>query len=323
MASVFLVSRDVKQIGITIFDGGITGRNRENLDNICKKFNRNTPEFVHLDYLEILLGDHIQADRGSIMQYARLFMGRLPYEKVLYLDCDVMLRMSVSNLWNIDLRGRTIAAMQDVFSRHYRQGMELNPGEPIYNDGVLLADLEKWRKNSIEEKALNYIHRHFGNPIKNDLGALNAVLSRDTLALPPSWNAVTAFYDFSYEDMRYYRKPPEYYPKNVVIKAASDPYAVHFTSSFLSNRPWEEGCRHPFAMEWMNVRKHTPWAEEPLEKPRKSVQTRILIRLPWWLTIRIAAFLQAFVRPQYYLLKERVKKIEDRIASRFCHHSSL
>ena len=294
---------------ISVFDGGISPENKQRLNSLCRRHGQGDPHYLRTDYMQHCLGKHIHTDRGSIMQYARLFIGRLPYDRIIYLDCDVMIRKPIAELWNTDLEGMTAAAVPDVFSRYYRKGMELEPLDPIFNDGVMLVDLTKWRDHETEEKALAFIHRHDGGPLKNDLGAVNAVLSRETLKLSPWWNAVTAFYDFSYEEMLYYRKPPEYFTKEEVEHAASDPSAVHFTSSFCSSRPWEEGCKHPFATEYTEIRKTTPWADTPPVTPERSFHARLANLLPWGLTIRIAACLQAYIRPLYSRFRERIRKV--------------
>jgi len=294
---------------ISVFDGGISPENRQKLNSLCRRHGQREPHYLRTDYMQQCLGKHIHTDRGSIMQYARLFIGRLPYDRVLYLDCDVMLRRDIGALWNTDLQGKVLAAVPDVFSPYYRRGMELAPEDPVYNDGVMLVDLQKWREHRVEEKALAFIHRHAGKPVKNDLGVINAVLSRETLPLPPAWNAVTAFYDFTYEEMLYYRKPPAYFSKETVEKAAADPAIVHFTTSFCSSRPWEEGCSHPFATEYTEIRKTTPWADTPPVTPERSFHARLANLLPWGLTIRIAACLQAYIRPLYSRFRERIRKV--------------
>lgn len=294
---------------ISVFDGGISPGNRQKLNSLCRRHGQREPHYLRTDYMQQCLGKHIHTDRGSIMQYARLFIGRLPYDRVLYLDCDVMLRRDIGTLWNTDLQGKVLAAVPDVFSPYYRRGMELAPEDPVYNDGVMLVDLQKWREHRVEEKALAFIHRHAGKPVKNDLGVINAVLSRETLPLPPAWNAVTAFYDFTYEEMLYYRKPPAYFSKETVEKAAADPAIVHFTTSFCSSRPWEEGCSHPFATEYTEIRKTTPWADTPPVTPERSFHARLANLLPWGLTIRIAACLQAYIRPLYSRFRERIRKV--------------
>ena len=308
IASLLITGKDIPSFDIMVFDGGLSSDNRQKIDDLCRQFGRNPPEYLCLDDMEDLLGDRIGLDRGSIMQYARLFIGRLPYERVLYLDCDVMLRRSVSALWDVDLRGKTLAAMPDVFSRLYRKGMGLSPEEPVYNDGVMLIDLKKWREHNVEQKALDYIHCCSTGPLQDDLGVMNAVLSCETLALSPEWNSLTAFYDFTYDEMLYYRKPPAYFSKEEISRAVSNPALVHFTSSFRSVRPWEAGCTHPYAKEYAALRALTPWADLPLRQPRKGLTSRMVNALPWRLAIHIAAPLQAYGRPLLYLVRERVHK---------------
>lgn len=323
LAAVFMNLKDTDPIDITVFDGGISAESRQKTDEICLQYGRPNPQYWGTGYMKELLGDHIKTDRGSIMQYARLFVGRLPYKRALYLDCDVMMRASVKELWSMELGEMTAAAVPDVFSIAYRKGMELNPRDTIFNDGVMLIDLERWRKSKVEEKALAFIRRHNGNPLKNDLGVVNGVLSREILALDPEWNSMTVFYDYSYKDMLLYRKPYGYYSQEIVERAAQNPKAVHFTSSFCSNRPWEYGCRHPFRNEFLEVRERTPWVGEPLATPQKSLPNRLINCLPKRIQIRLAACLQAYVRPFYHVFMERVKGLGEKDSSCFRHYTCL
>lgn len=41
--------------------------------------------------------------------------------------------------------------------------------------------------------------------------------------------------------MLIYRKPPNFYPKEEIKKAIEDPVIIHYTTSFISRRPWVEG----------------------------------------------------------------------------------
>ena len=114
IASLLSNSLDAAGMDISILCDELSEENQGRLREVCHSFGKPGPYFVHIRALRELLGERVNTDRGSIMQYARLFVGRLPYDRIIYLDCDVMLRKSVRKLWETDLHGKTAAAVPDI-----------------------------------------------------------------------------------------------------------------------------------------------------------------------------------------------------------------
>jgi len=249
----------------------------------------------------------VSVDRGSLSQYARLFVSSiLPnnLSRVLYLDCDTIINKSIKELWNIELGGKTIAAMMDAFSKHYRPNIGLQKNDIMFNSGVMLIDLNKWKQKKIEKQLLNFIAEKQGKVQQGDQGALNAILSKDTFCLEPKFNSVTIFYDFSYREMLIYRKPVNFYSEKVISEAIEDPAIIHFTTSFLSLRPWVMNCTHKYVDVWLKYKALSPWKDKPLWSDTRSRWFKFLVRLytllPSSLAIRIAGILQAYGRPFFY-----------------------
>ena len=172
----------------------------------------------------------------------------------------------------------------------------------MFNSGVMLVDLDKWRKDDIEGKLLSFIKSKNGRIQQGDQGALNAVLSKETYCFEPKMNAVTIYFDFTYDEMMTYRKPPEFYTREQIEEAVSNPVIIHFTTSFLSHRPWVEGCQHKYVDEWIKYKKKSPWAEEKEWKYRnskglKGVYIALIKRVPRKAMIYISGLLQAYGRP--------------------------
>lgn len=69
-------------------------------------------------------------------------------------------------------------------------------------------------------------HKH-GKIQQGDQGALNAVLSHDTYCFEPRFNSVTIYYDFSYDEMMVYRKPPKFYGREQIKRATESPAIIH------------------------------------------------------------------------------------------------
>lgn len=305
LVSLFENSQDVENFHVYILDSGISDLNRERLRKVCESYHREEPHFIKARDITEELGMDVNADRGSLSQYARLFISRdLPenLDRILYLDCDIIIVKSIARLWNVDMHGKTVAALNDAFSELYRTNIDLEPGDVMFNSGVMLIDLKRWKEQEIEKRLLNFIERKRGNIQQGDQGALNAILSHDIYCFDPVFNSVTIYYDFTYQEMLIYRKPAKgFYSEEEIRNATEDPVVIHFTTSFLSRRPWMKGCQHRYCGEWRKYKALSPWKDEPLRSDNrpfwKQSGLRIFQLLPRRLAIHIAGFFQAYGRP--------------------------
>lgn len=297
-----------ERICLHILDGGMDGADKGKLEELCCAYGMPPPRWIPADDISSELQMQVDCDRGSLTQFARIFISRHMGEgvdRILYLDCDTIVRKPIRELWELKLEERTAAVLKDAFSKHYRANIGLEPDDIMFNSGIMLIDLNRWRERDIEGRILEFIRLRRGFVEKGDQGALNAVLSRDCLCFSPEFNAVTIFFDFSYREMLRYRKPPDYYPEAEVIRAAEDPIIVHYTVSFLSKRPWMKGCGHPWAGEWLRYKEMSPWKEEPLSEEQRSLRVRVMRKLPRAPMLRLAGLLQAYGRPWLYALRLR------------------
>lgn len=237
--SLYENSKDMDDIKVYILDSGITDKNKQKIEAVCKSYKRSDAVFISGKNISEKLSMNVAVDRGSLSQYARLFVSSdLPQElsRVLYLDCDIVVKKSIRELWNLDLHGKTIGALMDAFSKYYRGNINLELGNIMFNSGVILINLEKWRRNNVENRLLKFIVARNGRSQQEDRRTLYAVLSHDTYCFEPRVNSVTIFYDFTYKEMLIYRKPPKFYSEVKVNEAVENPSVIQFTTSFLSKR---------------------------------------------------------------------------------------
>lgn len=311
LVSLYENSQDMDDITVYVLSADIRLENKDKLQSICQNYKRTKIKFIPAKDISRKLDMEVIVDRGSLSQYARLFVSSdLPDNlgRVLYLDCDTMFRQSVRELWNLDLHGKTIGALMDAFSKYYRANINLEENDIMFNSGVMLIDLDKWRRNKVEDKLLEFISSKNGWIQQGDQGALNAVLSKDTFCFEPRFNSVTIFYDFNYKEMMIYRRPPEFYTEEEVREAVEKPLLVHFTTSFKSLRPWVKGCRHRYMNEWIKYEKLSPWKDAELwedNRPQwKQVVLRIYNNMPNCIAVRAAGLMQVYGRPMRNRLRE-------------------
>jgi lipopolysaccharide biosynthesis glycosyltransferase len=46
---------------------------------------------------------------------------------------------------------------KDAFSRQYRANINLEPEDVMFNSGVMLIDLNRWKRQKVEERLLKFI----------------------------------------------------------------------------------------------------------------------------------------------------------------------
>lgn len=298
------------QIKLYILDSGISEEDHRNIQDICTSFGQDWPRWIPVEDICKELKVDVVADRGSSAQFSRIFISRHideSIDRILYLDCDTIIRKSLNDLWNMDLEGKTIAALDDAFSKYYRANIDLLPNDIMFNSGVMLIDLKKWRERHVEQSVLDFIRQKKGFVEKGDQGALNAVLSRECLCFAPEYNAVTIFFDFNYKEMIRYRRPPNYYSEQSIKQAVNDPVIIHYTISFLSKRPWFIGCQHFWKDEWLRYKTASPWKEVPFSEEHRSWRVHLMRKLPRPLMIWLASLLQVYGRP--WLYRYRLRKM--------------
>ena len=186
-------------VQVHILDAGIDHADRGKIEGVCNSYRIPAPHWIPADDISKELRMAVSADRGSMAQYARIFISRhisADIDRILYLDCDTIINGSLRELWEMDLQNKTAAVLLDAFSKYYRKNVNLQPHDIMFNSGVMLVDMKRWREQDVENCVLSFIRSHHGFIEKGDQGALNAVLSRDCICFDPKYNAVTIFFDF-------------------------------------------------------------------------------------------------------------------------------
>src|SRR5688500_9172481 len=103
---------------------------------------------IHLLKVPAQFVSHLRVTQQlSTATYYRLMMGRiLPPDliRVLYLDCDIIVRGDLQPLWQTELHNHVIAAAADVFANRnseLKYALGLPEGATYFNAGVMLIDL--------------------------------------------------------------------------------------------------------------------------------------------------------------------------------------
>jgi lipopolysaccharide biosynthesis glycosyltransferase len=184
--------------------------------------------------------------------------------KVLYLDSDLIVRSSLEMIWEINLEGYAVAAIENPpFQRNVELG--LPSGARYFNAGVLLMNLAYWREHDVVNRALSFIEENQQRLEYWDQDALNVILCESWLQLPSHWNAQHG----EFSDWRYGYE---------LRKEIRDPAIVHFSGDGL--KPWQWSLEHPFKSEYHKYRRKTPWRRYRMEgTPRLTRRLRRQLRV--------------------------------------------
>lgn len=202
--------------------------------------------------------------------------------RVIYIDLDVVVLEPLGHLWSIDLHGRPLAAVQNltipfVASKNgvvsWRE-RHLEPRLPYFNGGVLIVDLDQWRRDRHGEAVIEIArqgHEHFVNQ-----GSLNAHFAGRWTRLPLRWNQHSSIYakESGHESV---------FDLDELEAARKDPAIVHFIGP---TKPWHRVCTHPYAEHWRAIAQRVgpPGWKPARNESRRQIAKRRLAKA--WLALR-------------------------------------
>ena len=202
MRSVCLFTYRRKDIAFHLFHRSLSDTHRAALEQITTEFGA-TLNFYDIDQNPGFVSIAARArynTRLSNIVYARiLFAQLLPpgITRLLYLDCDMLVRVPIERLYDRDMQGFPLAAVPDYNGAQIITGRSLTDNRGIFdvamryfNAGLLLIDMNKWRDMHILEKFEAAIDDGTLAKIYYDQDFLNLAFKENWLELDNLWNFV-------------------------------------------------------------------------------------------------------------------------------------
>ncbi len=266
ISSILANANEDDNLSIYVLDGGISEEHKKQIESL-KSIKDYSLEFVSVnpdmfeEYAKIKTHAYL-----TLPAYYRLKMASLlpNLKKIIYLDCDVAVNASLNELFNIDIEDFAVAAVKDI----NRRMLKKNP--KYFNSGVMLFNLEYWRKNNIEETLLNFTKANCDNIKTGDQEVLNRVLYNEVKLIDDAWNVQSS--NFSNRS-----------------SYISKPKIIHFVCK---NKPWKKNCFSYHKDLYFKYLQLTPWKldEEELRQALKSTAFEYVKYRPFFL-----------FRPRFYV----------------------
>lgn len=189
-------------------------------------------------------------------------------QKVIYLDCDMIVNCDLHELWDIPIDDHSILVVPDI---NYDSNLYKRLGYPskkgYFNAGMMVINLKYWRDHDIQQQLFEFVLNNKDLVLYPDQDGLNVVLKDTKKTLPMKYNFMPASYS-----LRYYGTFPEEVKEKVLN---INPKIIHYTSGL--PRPWQaQSYGMPFRSLWWKYAKKSPW------KHRRETYSQHK-RINWWI----------------------------------------
>lgn len=173
------------------------------------------------------------------ISYATFFRYFIPQyisqNRVLYLDCDLVVTGSLDEFYSFDFKDNYVAAVEDNIAKIYYNRSE-------FNAGVLLINNKLWRQEQIMQKALK-VQRKYDKFLNDaDQSVLNILFGNRWLKLSNHYNYLTGFH-FLISTSQFILRD-----KTLLSKPKDKPLIIHYNTS---GKPWcDNVCDIHYRSEW-------------------------------------------------------------------------
>ena len=168
--------------------------------------------------------------------------------RAIYMDADMVVMEDLTSLWEHQL-DTAVGAVLDAHIvwmsspsmwRPWREE-KVDPMTPYLNTGLMLIDLERWRRESLTGRTLEYLEKYTLPCVDQD--ALNFALNGAFDQLHPRYNSMP------YHLLKMFRYVDAVDPDQRIGEAITNPAVVHFHRSFFG-KPWTYFSTHPGTKMW-------------------------------------------------------------------------
>lgn len=269
------LSNSQENIVFHLFTSNISAKNKSILLGLLTSSNHKI-RFYEID--ESLLNGWPEVSRYPKSIYYRFFIAKeVPstVKNILYLDCDIIVKESLKELFEMDLNDKIIAAVLDrtPFDIDIINRLRLPIEEGYFNSGVMLIDVQKWNELNITSKLCKFIYENSERIVYPDQDALNCLFSSNWKKLHLKYNLQQGFV---YEHTKLYWS---YFDE--LCEAQRNPVIIHFSGI----KPWTNECYNPFKQLWTDILLQTPWKDY---RPKKfNLFKKITIELKIFLLSHI------------------------------------
>ena len=261
ITSILKNANEEDDIYFYIIDNGISLPNKEKLLNLksIKEFYvsfaslNNEDINKYTNWINMNKHSSYSVSTYSILSIPNLFPD---IDKILYLDCDLIVIKSLKELFNYDIDNYLAIVADHVVWNYYRKNPKkfpdihnyfisigLDKDTHYFNSGVLLINNKLWRKINIEKLFEDFQLKYHDNIIYADQCILNYVLKDKVKYVENKWNLVPHL------NKDYYPVLPNIEDVCIIHYAGYKPWDSKFIDKFFVEEFWKYFCLTPYFQE--------------------------------------------------------------------------
>lgn len=230
-------------ITVTVLTEGIDPKTELKYKRLADDYNQ-TINIVNIDAHDVINLKTIKGQFPTSM-YFRFYLPDilLGQDRVLYLDCDVIIREDLGAFYGLDMVNFAAGVIQDQNCDDVAIHNRLNITTDYFNSGVMLFNLDYWRNNNIFDQLVNYISSHSDILVYPDQDALNVILAG---------KVIYADYRYNLQEQWLTNRMNLQFSKHRfedLAKSCARPAIVHFCTM---DKPWYKECRNPYLNEFLH-----------------------------------------------------------------------
>ena len=299
---------------IIVFHRNITEESQKIIHKQCEEYENITVRFYDImPVMEPYMNLHI-IGHFTIEMYFRLLAPYIlkKYDKIVYLDSDIIVQADVAKLYNIELDEKyLLAACKDADSAGLYNGFFPDKKEYVdtilrlknpynyFQSGVLVLNCAAFRKTYASEYIMQFAQTQQWHLPDQDI--LNCLAEDRVFFIDMAWNVM-----YDWNKIRIQKiialATPEL--RSAYMLARKNPYIIHYAGP---DKPWEKKGVD-FGKVWWKYAKQTPYIQilkadlKRLEKERKPRRT-----FKGWLKKIAMPFVNLFF-PKGSKIREKLKK---------------
>ena len=290
MASILFNAGDNDRFHFHILSIQLSSKNKSKLKKL-KKIRNCGISFYDINESELDIFKKINSIPHLVASaYIRLFIPLLlnDYDKVIYLDSDLLIQKNLASIANVDIGDYWIGGVEDINHTYWAAQLQLKDTKYI-NTGVLVINCKACRENSYYKKMESIVNLNFKKYRIADQDVINDAFYDNITYISNRYNVHWYHHAMYKKGLSKPSDPDDFYA------ACNEPVVVHFPGIW---KPWSPSKEiHAYRDAYEHYLSMTAWA--PI--------------IPWKLTRKLKYFIRTVRTPnlkQTYFGGLIIKKVE-------------
>ena len=281
-----------------VLHSDITEANQNLLHNIVKKFDnaeltfQNTGDFLHKEWDDGNFDGHNnKSNKFTVETTVKCFAAKFfpQYEKIIYSDVDCVFVDDISELYDIDLDGKYLAAVKNPFLKISKSELShLKPEhyeklkDTSFAGGIWVLNLKQIRLDNLENKMLDIIKDNSIVKRWPDQDIMNIACDNNIEYIPLNYIS----YPYLQESM-IDKNLPSHYSKEELYDSIINPKIIHYAAV----KPWKGNTNH--AELWWSIH---DYLELPIMfKPYDVIKNKTKLKYKTYKNLFLICFIATII----------------------------